>query len=124
MKKTSISLVVAVNWFLLVTFLLCLPGTAFPKETWFTKIQFDKWIHIFLFFILVVLWCSVFQTNRSKEYRRKIFTWLALAALLYGSVMEIIQHFFVSHRSFEAGDIIADGLGALGGYFYAIKKMF
>ena len=40
----------------------------------------------------------------------------------YGIAMEFVQKYFVPFRSFDLGDIIADGVGCLAGFFYSIKK--
>ncbi len=37
--------------------------------------------------------------------------------------MEIIQHYFIPLRSFDVGDIIADAIGAVAGYFIAIRQI-
>jgi len=123
LKSSKLRFTAAACWFLLVTILLCLPGTAFPQETWLSRIWFDKWVHLFLFFILVVLWCFAVQGNRIHGHRRKWLLFVAFAALVYGIGMEILQHFFVAYRSFETGDILADGLGSFGGYYYTVKKL-
>jgi VanZ family protein len=41
---------------------------------------------------------------------------------LYGVLMEIVQKYFIPFRSFDLGDILADGIGCVAGYFYAIKR--
>lgn len=46
-----------------------------------------------------------------------------LSAVIYGILMEIVQHYFIPFRAFEAGDILADGTGAWIGYFYSVKKI-
>jgi len=116
----------AVIWLLLVTVLLCLSGTELPKINWLDKIWFDKWVHMGLFLVLVITWCSYFSKKLPPEaFLQKIFLLVTVCAIAYGILMELVQHFFIPFRSFDAGDIIADGVGSLVGFFYSkryIKK--
>jgi len=116
----------AIFWLLLVTLLLCLPGTEFPKITWLNKIWIDKWVHIFLFLILVILWCKAYWSKQKKENFRKFFFRVAVLSLIYGVMMELVQHFFIPFRSFDLLDIVADGVGSISGFFlinrWYIKK--
>jgi VanZ family protein len=107
---------IAFLWLIIVTILLTLPGSAFPKENWFDKIWLDKWIHIFLFAGLVFLWARAVGKN---------YPMIAILALLYGIGMEFVQLYFVRNRSFDKGDIAGDGIGALLGWlfvWYRYKK--
>ena len=109
----------ALVWLVLCTVLLCLPGSRFPKYNWLSEIQFDKWVHIGLFGILVVLSCWG-SWSRAKEIpsQSNTFAWLAVWATAYGIGMEFIQDWYIPNRSFDVGDILADGVGAgLGGWF-------
>jgi len=116
----------AIFWLLIVTLLLSLPGTEFPKISWLNKIWIDKWVHFFMFGILVILWCNAFRGKQKKERFRKIFTRISVLSLMYGVVMELVQHFFISFRSFDLMDIVADGVGCMAGFFlvnrWYIKK--
>ena len=119
------SVVPGILWLLIVTILLTLPGSAFPKEDWLSKIWFDKWVHIGLFAILVFLWSwsSLKQKITSLNER---FVFIAILGLVYGIGMEFIQKYFVINRSFDFGDIIADAIGSSFGYLISwyryIKK--
>ena len=44
--------------------------------------------------------------------------------IVYGIAMEIVQKYFIPFRSFDLGDIIADGIGCAAGYFFAIKRFY
>jgi len=122
-KSSKISFIVAISLLLLITTLLCTPGAKFPKIGWQDKIWFDKWVHIGLFMSLVVAWCWFYSDKKEQSRNsKKIFITIAVVSLLYGIAMEIIQEQFIPNRSFEIPDIIADGVGALLGYFIAVKK--
>jgi VanZ family protein len=125
LKKNVSSIVFAVIWLLLVTSLLCIPGSKLPKITWQDKIWLDKWVHIFLFMILVILWSMAYSHKKNTEGGgRKIFFKIMVVVCLYGIAMEIVQKYFIPFRSFDLGDIIADGIGCVAGYFFAIKRFY
>jgi len=110
-------------WLVISTVLLTIPGTAFPKENWLNKIWFDKWVHIGMFAIMVALWCwASLRLNLNTEKLKRMFVVLVLVWLSYGIGMEFVQKYCVANRSFDAGDIIADGLGCLVGYIFSSKR--
>ena len=116
------SLIPAVGWSLVITVLLCLPGKEFPLISWLNKIWFDKWVHILLFLVLVIVWSrSLFNKNYKSENLVKLFIWISLTSFAYGVLMEIVQHYFVPFRAFEIGDIIADAAGSLAGYLISVR---
>jgi VanZ family protein len=122
--KKSIFFWLALTWFLLVTLLLCLPGSSLPEEDWLDKIWFDKWVHIFLFGMLAWLCCYALKEISGKKIR--LFLLAVTACFLYGIVMEFVQKYFIPDRAFDIGDIVADGVGSITGGFIAawryIKK--
>ena len=125
LKKNVSSIVFAVIWLLLVTSLLCIPGSKLPKITWQDKIWLDKWVHIFLFMILVILWSMAYSHKKNTQIdNRKIFFKIMVVGCLYGIAMEFVQKYFIPFRSFDFGDIIADGIGCVAGYFFAIKRFY
>ena len=118
MKKA----ILAISWIILTTFLLIIPGKEFPQENWFDKIWLDKWVHLFLFAVMVWLWCrAAINETRSPSGLRNIFLLILVAAILYGTGMEFVQRYLVANRSFDTGDIVADALGAIIGYIYSLK---
>ena len=120
LKKIKPSFFYPVIWLIISIILLTIPGTAFPKENWLEKIWFDKWVHIGMFALMVFLWCwATLRMNFTKEKLKKVFILLAILWLAYGIGMEFVQKYLVVNRSFDSGDIIADGVGCLAGLFYS-----
>jgi len=109
----------ALTWFAITTTLLCLPGSTFPKENWFDKIWLDKWIHVGLFSIMAWLWCHVVANHEGR--RMSSFIRMGIYFFLYGIVMEFVQKFFIPNRSFDIGDIAADGAGCILGVLLSIR---
>ena len=51
--------------------------------------------------------------------RNRLFQWVLLLAIVYGTGMEFVQKYLVVNRSFDGADIVADAAGAtrcLSGY--------
>ena len=123
MKRDASRIVFAIIWLLLVTSLLCIPGTKLPKVTWEDKIWLDKWVHVFLFMVLVILWSKAYShTKNTRSDRRKILFKIMVVGCLYGILMEIVQKYFIPFRSFDLFDILADGVGCFIGYLLSLKR--
>lgn len=105
----------AVSWLIFISVLFFLPGTTLPPGNtglmiFLENIYFDKWVHVGFFAILVFLWRTAFD-GRIKNYTSVIF----LSTLVYGFLVELIQHQWVENRSFDLYDVIADIFGSLIG---------
>jgi VanZ family protein len=93
------------------TWLLVLPGSAFPKEDWLDKVYADKWVHIFLMGALSLLWILAFADGGTTCLSRKMLI-IAIGVTCYGLGMEFVQKYLVVNRSFNMGDVVADAAGA------------
>jgi VanZ family protein len=106
-------------YWLFISWLFMLPGSALPTNNWFSKVYFDKWVHIGFFIALVFLLLSAIK--RFVQIR-----WMPMGiAISYGFIIELIQHFFIPNRAFDLGDWIADTAGAflgLGLWFWTYRK--
>jgi len=121
LKKNALRILPALTWVIIVTVLLCLPGSALPKESWFDKIWLDKWIHVILFLIIVVLWCRYLSASEGKKIR--YFRQVAIYFFVYGIAMEIVQKYFIPNRSFDLKDILADGVGCSIGLLISARSI-
>jgi hypothetical protein len=123
LRKINLFFVLAICWLIISTILLIIPGNEFPKENWLDKIWFDKWVHIGMFFIMVALWCRALKgTGEKSSQLNKMFVIISLAGLAYGTGMEFVQRDLVVNRSFDIGDIIADGIGCGIGLLYSRRR--
>jgi VanZ family protein len=102
----------ALLYFAVISFLFCLPGSAFPKNNWLSKIHFDKWVHIGFFALLLVLWLWALAPSRRGV------VWLLLAAAFYGLCVEVVQDQFIPNRSLDMGDWAADVAGSFAGLLF------
>lgn len=120
--KLKLSFIPGIAWFLLCTWLLTLPGEKIPTENFFTRYQVDKWVHIAMFFIMVVLWCWGLKRRDNFTNLKKAFVITAFVWFAWGIGMEFVQRYCTANRSFDAGDIVADGVGCLIGFLYSSKR--
>ena len=112
----------ALGWLILCTVLLTIPGDSLPGDHWIDIPMFDKWIHIGLFSIMAALicrWLLKKGITRGKEVR--YFILCGLVCLAYGIIMEFVQKYWVPLRSFDSGDIVADGVGSALGVIYSVR---
>jgi VanZ family protein len=124
LKSQNRFLLPALGWLILCTVLFTLPASAFPSEKWYTKIpMFDKWVHIGLISILSFLFCwGLYKGKNSSEKNKRNFILTGIICLCYGIMIEFIQRYFIPNRSFDIGDIIADGVGSLTGVIFSLKR--
>ena len=77
----------------------------------------DKIIHILIYFLLAFLVVNTFYRRKISNLRKYSFIYV----FCLGAFTEIIQH-FLSYRSFEFGDILANSLGGFLGVLLIIGK--
>lgn len=83
--------------------------------------MFDKWVHIGLFGVMAVLLCWGIGKKKKSAKLKHDFIRMGVFCLIYGIAMEFVQRYLIPNRSFDIGDIIADGAGAAAGVVYSIK---
>lgn len=121
-SRFSKSYLPGVLWFLLVLFLLTLPGSEFPRPIrWMQLVHFDKWVHAGLFATLTWLWLYP-ALPKGKNISLKRTASIVVLFILWGLATEYIQEYWVPFRSFEWSDWGADAAGTLMGavYFHQI----
>ena len=113
----------AVLSLIVATVLFCLPGEEFPETSWFDKIYLDKWVHVGLFAVMVLLW-SLPMLHRIKIQTRlqQVLMWIAVAFIVYRIIIEFIQGSFIPNRTFGVDDMIADVVGCGIGFFLAKRQ--
>jgi len=112
----------AIVWFLVVFFIMCLPGKVIPKVAWLNDIYFDKWIHAGLFGLLTLLFCLPFHKSPfASSHRLYYFIKIAIAASLWGLAIEFIQKYLITGRTFDLLDWAADSFGCFVAFLIARK---
>jgi VanZ family protein len=112
----------AIFWSAIIIILLSIPGSDLPEETSFLSIPyFDKWVHLGIFALFVVLWCWYLSTRRPVTRRTGSFIWITIIGILLGYMMELVQKYFVPNRDYDLWDVVADGIGAIAGLLLSLK---
>ncbi len=113
LKKYFAALYVPIIWTVIIAILMCLPGSALPKETGFKIPQFDKIVHMGVFGGFVFLW-SLWLSKRVSD-PRVLIRWFFIFYVLgnaYGIGMEFVQKYWIPGRDYDLADMIADMMGA------------
>ena len=111
----------AIIWWVIVLILMCTPGKALPKlGSWTDLISLDKIIHLSIFGLMAYLFMRPFSYNDlTVQHKKNHFLKIAIALSIWGLTIEFIQHFFISGRSFDVYDFIADAVGCFAAYIYS-----
>lgn len=73
----------------------------------------DKFSHFAAYTVLAVLLIRTLQLRRQTDARQLFTAWLMCVG--YGLLLEGLQGWMALGRQFEAGDLLANALGALAG---------
>lgn len=111
-KKDKVLLFRNIVWALVIFVLCALPGEKLPDPHINTP-HLDKVVHFGMFFIMALLLCNELE-YQTKLTPRKIYLVTVCIALIYGGVIELLQHNFF-HRSGDMLDLLADVAGAIVG---------
>ncbi|MEO6681618.1 MAG: VanZ family protein [Ginsengibacter sp.] len=121
-KISFIKFLPGLAWFFIVDYSTLMPGKDVPDVGWFYFPQMDKLVHIILFGGLTLLFCLPYlKTNYSFQKKKNIFIRISLCIILWGLIIEVIQHFFIPGRGFEWLDVLADSVGVLIAYWICLK---
>ncbi len=109
-------------WFFMVGVLTLMPGKDVPEVSWLEIKNFDKFVHAVLFGGLTLLFCiPYFKAHFTLQQKVNSFIRIALAAIVWGITVEVIQKYFIPGRDFELLDWAADSVGALVALWISIK---
>jgi hypothetical protein len=110
-------------WFIVVCFLLFLPGHDIPSVGWLEQINFDKVVHMGIFAVLTVSFCWPFYKSAiSTKKKIRYFMIIALLCGIWGYCSELIQKYWAIGRDYELLDWVADSTGAFIAYLFCRKK--
>jgi VanZ family protein len=77
----------------------------------------DKIYHLGAYFVLAFLWVSYFKFSQKKYILLITF----LCTLLFGVVLELMQHQLNPNRTYDTYDLIANCLGVMLGTLIAVQ---
>lgn len=115
----------SIIWALLTLALGIIPGSSLRKVGTIPIPHFDKVVHFILFFTLTLL--LLYETAKRNGHTAlslKTKTAIAMLAIAYGALLEVIQHLLVAGRTGSVLDFMANTLGVFSALlvFYLIKR--
>jgi len=91
--------------------LLCgFPGKDIPHISFLELLSFDKFVHAFIFFILVLL---IQNSVRKTPNRKNSIVYALCLSIPYGGILEIMQQELFVDRTADLFDFIANTIGCL-----------
>lgn len=101
-----------------------LPGSDVPSASWLDNLHVDKLVHCILFGVLILLaFLPILKSHLSLKSQKQYLLVIALSCVLWGILIEVIQHNFIAGRSFDLWDWVADTAGtALGVWVILMLK--
>lgn len=106
----------AVGWMIAIIYLSTTSSKSFPSSDWMDWFKLDKWIHALLYFVLFIL--SYLPYLNRKEGSKNAYWTFALAAVLLGVVLELVQAYVLVDRSGDVPDAIANTVGVILGFVF------
>lgn len=112
----------AMLWALLILVLCGMPGKDIPHISFLELLSFDKFVHAGIFFVqfLVLARGLVLQTD-VKLFQDSPKVTSLLFCIVYGGALEIMQQTLFEDRSASLYDFVANGFGALVGFYFYDK---
>lgn len=114
-NKDKILLFRNIAWALVIFVLCSLPGEDIP-DPHIDIPHLDKIVHFGMFFIMALLLCNELE-YQTRLTLRKIYMITVSIILIYGGVIELLQHHFFN-RSGDMLDLLADVIGAVVGCLF------
>ena len=99
-----------------------LPGTDLDADTWWATWHMDKVLHVIAFSGCALTWAIALAKQRRFQRGWTLEQLLVGGALVFGMVLEAMQGAWMSGRTFDWMDVVADvvGAGSSLGVFFVI----
>ncbi|MEH6746357.1 VanZ family protein [Maribacter arcticus] len=115
MGKNLIYKVLFISWMMFVTFFSLFSFSDLDTSR-FDIPHMDKAVHFTFYFVMVLL---AFLASIKKELQvngmLKLLWYIVLFAIVYGIIIEVIQHVATDNRHGDPLDVLANSIGAIVG---------
>jgi VanZ family protein len=110
----------ALLWAVLIFILCAIPGHDIPHVSFLELLEFDKFVHAGIFFVLMLFTTRGFLLQREGSSLSRNAKLIALLICVsYGGALELMQGAFFVERTADIYDFIANSFGAMvAGIFY------
>lgn len=114
--------VISLLWAVLILIMSGLPGNSLPQSSLWSIPQFDKIVHMCLYFPLGFFLTAEFRVNHVNYLKKWSIPITLFIVALYGGLIEIGQDYLFYQRSADWFDFFSDIVGgALGiAFFYLL----
>lgn len=103
-------------WSAIIFFVYSIPGGDIVYTDWWSFFRFDKFVHISIFALWVVMLIVAFKKQTAnRPLRNNARTIALLLALSYGGTLEYMQSKVFTGRTTDALDFVANVAGAFAG---------
>jgi len=106
----------AISWLILICILTLTPGNKLPKDPGIIP-HFDKMIHLFMFFILSILWITSVAIDSQNKFIKKNILLISLIGTFLACILEYMQK-YIPNRSFDFVDMLMNVAGVLLGILF------
>ena len=105
-----------------VVLMHCLPGADLNADDWLAQWHMDKLLHLIAFGMWGLTWAIALAKQRRLQRAWHLEFGVLVAAVIFGMVLEVIQGAWMSGRTFDWMDVVADVVGAMSslGVFFVI----
>lgn len=99
-----------------------LPGSDLDADSWWAAWHMDKVLHTIAFAGCALTWAIALAKQRRLQGEWRLEQALVGGALIFGMVLEVMQGAWMSGRTFDWMDVVADVVGAMSslGVFFVI----
>ena len=102
----------AILWLIVILLLSSYPGNKITTPS----LHLDKIVHVLIYAILTILLLKAsYKQYTIINMRLKVNIFVILFGILYGGVMELLQHYVCIKRSGNLYDFTANGIGVIIG---------
>ena len=106
-------------WASFIAVLCGLPGKDIPHISLLELLSFDKFVHAFVFFVLVIL---IYRATKKTPNRKNALVYALCLSIPYGGILEIMQQELFEDRTADLFDFIANTFGCLTAWTYISVK--
>lgn len=109
----------ALLWAVLIFILCAIPGHDIPHVSFLELLEFDKFVHAGIFFVLMLFTTRGFLLQDvSSAMNRNAKIIALLICVCYGGALELMQGAFFVERTADIYDFIANSFGAVMGWIF------
>lgn len=102
-------------WALFILGACAMPGKDIPHISFLEILQFDKWVHAGIFFVLALLLMRGMKFTYVRAAHITAILFALAICIPYGGLLEIMQGTLFVDRSADLYDFIANSFGAICG---------